>query len=652
VSPEIILLDKILKKIYLLNHIYEFFKYLYISACYLFSLNNISDKTFRYFYSKIKDEFPFGAYSQQNFKLCITAGRLHSINIKAYTAKESNHEEIDVKTETAYDYPVLEADVLVIGGGSAGSMAAIRAKEVNPDQTVVVFEKSDFKYSGCIARGMDALNIVAIPGKEDPQLYVESNGIACQGIMDESPSYVMAERSWEMMQKLIDLGVYFPQDENGEYERLQVHPKGRFCITMKEPELKVILANRALELGTKVINRTTTVRLLKDGDRVCGAIGMDVRSGEMIICKAKSVILSAGGTARFGLPENGYLYSGYDFPGNTGDGYILAYRAGAKLSGFEYTLIYYIIKDINAPLLYITLTRGAHLLNAFGETFHEDHPGVLLMHDEHQANRGPMRIKMDHLSEEKIKEIEDLLFTTERPVQERFFKGRGVDFRSGEIELWPTDCYLCGGHGLTGVMVNDRAEASVPGLYAAGDTSLVARGHLSGALVFGMIAAENATEYARSAPEPKINQDQVEAFISDREEKLSQKENPVSVEEFEFKVRRTINDYIKPPKNGHKLDRALWWMDRFRHEARTMVRVDNIHDLFKLYEVENIIQSAHMSAIASKTRTESRWGIWHHRSDYPERNDDQWMKHIVLTMGDRLEDIRVSYQEIEKMESS
>lgn len=555
-----------------------------------------------------------------------------------------------MKTETKHDYPVVEADVLIIGGGSAGSMAAIRAKEVNPDQKVVVFEKGDFKYSGCIARGMDALNIVAIPGKEDPELYVESNAIACQGIMDEPPSYIMAKRSWEMMEKLIDLGVYFPQDENGEYERLQVHPKGKFCVTMKEPELKAILAGRAMELGAKVINRIMTLRLLKKNGRVCGAIGMDVRSGEMLVCKAKSVIISAGGTARFGLPENGYLYSGYDFPGNTGDGYILAYRAGAKLTGFEYTLVYYIIKDMNAPLLYITLTRGAHLLNAFGQTFHEDHPGVLLMHDEHQAQRGPMRILMNHLSEEKIKEIEDLLFTTERPAQERFFKGRGVDFRTGEIELWPTDCYLCGGHGLTGVMVNDKAETSVPGLYAAGDTSLVARGHLSGALVFGMIAAEKASEYAQSAAKPVIDQDQVGSFLSERNEKLSQDKNEINVEEFEFKVRRTINDYIKPPKNDYKLNRAVWWMGRFREELRTMVSVKNAHDLFKLYEMENIIQCAHMSAIASRERTESRWGLWHQRSDYPERNDEKWMKHIVLTMGDRLEDIQVSYQNIEKLQ--
>ena len=149
-------------------------------------------------------------------------------------------------------YMTLSADVLIVGGGSAGVMAAIRAKQMDPGQRVVVFEKGDMQYSGCIARGMDAMNIVAVPGTEEtPELYVETNREACQGIMDEPVNYAMAKRTWAVMKELMDWGVCFPVDEKGQFDKLQIHSKGKFCITMKEPELKTILAKKAYEYGAE-----------------------------------------------------------------------------------------------------------------------------------------------------------------------------------------------------------------------------------------------------------------------------------------------------------------------------------------------------------------------------------------------------------------
>lgn len=553
-----------------------------------------------------------------------------------------------------HDYPVIQCDVLIAGGGSAGVMAAIRSKELDRDQHVIVLEKGDAKYSGCIARGMDALNIVSIPGLTTPELYVESNGIACEGIMDEPPNHMMARRSFAVMNRLVDWGVCFPVDEKGNYDVLQVHPKGKFCVTMKEPELKTILHKKMVDLGARVMNRTMAVELIKNEDRVTGVIAMNVRTGEVCVIKAKSVILSAGGTARFGLPNNGNLYGVYDFPGNTGDGYCMAYRAGAELSGFEYTLTYYIVKDINAPLLYITLTRGARLYDAFDNRKDKEHPSLRSLNYEDVINRsGPLRITMDHLDEEVIKEIEDLLFTTERPACERFYEGRGINFRNsgsaGEIELWGTEVFLCGGHGITGVRVNDKAETSVKGLYAAGDTSLVARGHLSGAFVYGEISAESATEFSKTVDHPVLDTAAVDQFLAKRSARLAQMDNPIAIEEFEYKVRRIINDYLRPPKNAYKLNRALWWMKRFREELSTMVYIKDTHDLFKSYELENIIQCAVLSATASLERKESRWIPWHYRTDFPETNNKEWLKHIVLTRGETPDDVVVTHKNIIKM---
>jgi succinate dehydrogenase/fumarate reductase flavoprotein subunit len=106
---------------------------------------------------------------------------------------------------------------------------------------------------------------------------------------------------------------------------------------------------------------------------------------------------------------------------------------------------------------------------------------------------------------------------------------------------------------------------------------------------------------------------------------------------------------VRPPKNAYKLKRALWWAERFHEEARTLVRVRDMHDLFKLYEVENIIQCAKLSATASLDRTESRWGIWHYRSDFPERDDANWMKHVILKPGENHWEPQVSHREIAKL---
>ena len=79
-------------------------------------------------------------------------------------------------------------------------------------------------------------------------------------------------------------------------------------------------------------------------------------------------------------------------------------------------------------------------------------------------------------------------------------------------------------------------------------------------------------------------------------------------------MRRLISDYVTPPKNAYKLNMALWWMDRFQKEIREKVRIRNIHDLFKVLEVENIMLCARLSATASLERKESRWGFWHYRA--------------------------------------
>ncbi len=528
----------------------------------------------------------------------------------------------------------LETDILIIGGGSAGSLAAIVAKEQNPDADVIIIEKGEIHRSGSIAMGMDALNIVVQPGISTPEEYLNSARIATDGILDYKPSYVMAERSYSILKRLEGWGIRFPKDEQDKYISLQVHAKGKFLLEMDSPDLKLVLAEKIKEAGVQVLNRTMVTSLLETKGKVHGAMGFNLRTGEFVVVSAKATILANGGCARFSLPNSGYLYGLFDYPGNAGDGYSLAYRAGAQLTGFEYTSCSPLIKDINCPLLYITITRGAKVINAFGEEIELEYLNTQTMLKELREGRGPIFIQLNHLPEEQIQEIERILFTTERPIQKRFWENRGIDFREGLIELGITEYQLCGGHGLTGIVVNERTETTLKGLYAAGDVACVPLQHLTGAFVFGEVAAENAVAFARKTQFNEID----EAIINSEKERLfgilNEKNNDgnISVKEFEYKVRRTISDYVVPPKNERKLLQALWWIPRFRNEMKN-IRVTDYHELSRFKEIEFILDCAELSAHASLERKESRWGWFHYRTDYPEQDDDNWLKHVVLEYG-------------------
>lgn len=530
-------------------------------------------------------------------------------------------------------YRHLETDFLVIGGGSAGCIAAMRALQINPGLRVTIFEKSDIMYGGSIARGMDALNIVALPGKTTPELYVEAVRAGAGGIVDAGPSYVMAERSYALLKELESWGVYFPKDAEGNYKTLKYHVKGEFQTAMEEPELKVMLVKRTLELGARPVNRVMGIRLLTDNGRIAGAVGLNVRTGQLVVCRAKAVLLAAGGVGRLTLPNSGYLYGVYDYPGNTGDGLAMALQAGAGLTGMEYTQRVMLIKDSNMPLLAITVTRGGRVIDSEGNIIMEGEVGdVGLMNKVYNEGRGPLRIQLSHLPEEKIREIEHILFTTERPVNERFFAGRNIDFRRQDIELWPTEFLLCGGHGLAGVRVNERAESAVPGLYAAGDVASVAKQHLSGAFVFGEVAGEEAVRYVADAPETQIREEDVDAVYAEHAARFTDRGREIDVRDLERKLRRIVGDYLVSPKNAHKFDLWKYWAETFRKDIGN-VAVRDGHELSKLYEVENILTCADCSALAGEFRTESRWGDTHFRSDYPERNDAEWKCHVVIKKG-------------------
>ncbi|WP_395306801.1 fumarate reductase/succinate dehydrogenase flavoprotein subunit [Mycobacterium sp. AMU20-3851] len=534
----------------------------------------------------------------------------------------------------------LECDVLVIGGGTAGTMAALTAAENGA--RVLLLEKAHVRHSGALAMGMDGVNNAVIPGKAEPEDYVAEITRANDGIVNQRTIYQTATRGFAMVQRLERYGVKFEKDEHGEYAVRRVHRSGSYVLPMPEGKdvkkaLYRVMRQRSMREKIQIENRLMPVRVLTQDGRAVGAAALNTRTGEFVAVAAKAVILATGPCGRLGLPASGYLYGTYENPTNAGDGYSMAYHAGAELSGIECFQINPLIKDYNGPACaYVANPFGGYQVNAHGERFVDSDywSGQMMseVHSEIESARGPIYLKVSHLPDETLTALENILHTTERPTRGTFHANRGHDYRTHDIEMHISEIGLCSGHSASGVWVDEHARTTVPGLYAAGDLACVPHNYMIGAFVYGDLAGEHAAGSLADTPAPgDLPADQLAEAHELIYRPLRHPDGPPQPQ-VEYKLRRFVNDYVAPPKTAAKLSIAVQTFDRMREE------VDGIgartpHELMRAVEVSFIRDCAEMAARSSLTRTESRWGLYHERADVPLRDDSEWGFHLNLRKG-------------------
>ncbi|MGZ4534029.1 MAG: fumarate reductase/succinate dehydrogenase flavoprotein subunit [Nocardioidaceae bacterium] len=528
----------------------------------------------------------------------------------------------------------LNCDVLVVGGGTAGTMAAITAAEAGA--SVVLLEKAHVRHSGALAMGMDGVNNAVVPGKATPEDYVAEITRANDGIVNQRTVRQTATRGFAMVQRLEKYGVKFEKDEYGEYNVRRVHRSGSYVLPMPEGKdikkvLYRVLRQRSIRERVTIENRVMPVRVLISGGRAVGVAGFDTRSGAFVTVSAGAVVLATGACGRLGLPASGYLYGTYENPTNAGDGYSMAFHAGAELSGIECFQVNPLIKDYNGPACaYVANPFGGYQVNSEGDRFVDcDYWSGQMMTEvkrEIDSARGPIYLKLSHLPDETLTALEGILHHTERPTRGTFHAGRGHDYRTHDVEMHISEIGLCSGHSSSGVWVDENAQTTVPGLYAAGDLACVPHNYMIGAFVFGDLAGAHAAAHGTPDHDRSLPEDQVAAAHELVYRPLRNPDGPPQPQ-VEYKLRRFVNDYVAPPKTGRKLEIAVETFERMRQEVAAM-GARSPHELMRCAEVTFIRDCAELAARSSLMREESRWGLYHDRADLPLRDDDGWFFHL------------------------
>ena len=387
----------------------------------------------------------------------------------------------------------INADVLIIGGGTAGCYAALTLADRNPELRVVIAEKANIRRSGCLAAGVNALNAYITKG-HTPQFYVDYALKDAHGIAREDLLLTMSENLNEVTAKMEQLGLVILKDENGEYVS-----RGNRNIKINGENFKPLLADAVRKLpNVSVYNNINIVDLLRDekSGRVTGAFGHGVKEEVICFFSAEATLIATGGASGIYRPNNpGFSrHKMWYSPFNTGAGYAMGIRAGAEMTTFEMRFIALRCKDTIAPTGTLAQGVGAKQINALGEVY-ENKYGLTTSQrvwgtvEENKEGRGPCYLRTKGISRSQTEDLEKA-YLNMAPSQTLKWVARGKGPDEENVEIEGTEPYVVGGHTASGFWIDDGRRTTVPGLYAAGD---VAGGcpqkYVTGALAEGKLAA-------------------------------------------------------------------------------------------------------------------------------------------------------------------
>lgn len=542
----------------------------------------------------------------------------------------------------------LDTDILIIGGGAAGCMAAIEVKKLDQSIKCVVMEKAHIERSGCLAMGLNAINAYLTTG-QTPETYVKYVKDEFFGIIREDLVYSIAKGLNESVRQVEELGLPIEKDQDGNYVS-----RGKRSIRIYGERLKPILAAAVNRANVKVLNRVVATNFIFDGERVRGAYGFGNRDGKFYVVHAKAVIVTTGGATRLYKPiktgdaRNTTWYC----PWNVGTGYAMGIRIGAEMTSFENRFIPLRVKGVNAPTGTIGQGSDIRQRNSHGEEYLEErykHLGgrnCLSLHrllatlQEEREGRGPCYFDTKGLSieeEEKLKED----YLNMNPAIVLLWASDGYNPRKRPVEIGGMEPVVIGGHCQAGYWIDGERRTTISGLFAAGDVAGGApKKYVSGAWVEGKIAAGAAAEEVKEVELLRINGDE----INKEKERILRCVNGgggISPEELERNLQEIMDEFAGGATSHYELTESKLIIARkklkeLKGKSRLLSAGDK-HELVSCLELTDRLDVAKVLIEHLIYRKETRWPVYQTRADFPERDDANWLG-FVNSVYDPAED--------------
>jgi adenylylsulfate reductase subunit A len=576
----------------------------------------------------------------------------------------------------------VDSDILIIGGGFGGCGAAYESRYWGRDLKIVLVEKANIERSGAVAQGLSAINCYMGMqwGENQPEDFVRYARGDLMGLVREDLVYDIARHVDSTVHKLDEWGLpIILNPETGRYLR-----EGKWQIMIHGESYKPIVAEAARKSVSEVHNRIMVTHLLMDSgraNRIAGAVGFHVRTGDFYVFRAKAVIVGAGGGSHIYRPRavgEGMGRTWYA-PWSTASAYGLLIPTGAVMTQMENKIVLTRFKDGYGPVGAWFLLLKSYVTNAAGEKYEAAHfdaikarvgkyaeihpmPTCLRNHsllEEVKAGKGPIYMHTQEVLDTKEKEEigwEDFLDMTIG--QAVVWAAQNIDPKEKPSELTTSEPYIMGSHATcSGAWASGPEDCApqdyqwgynrmttVQGLFGAGDTiGGSAHKFSAGSFTEGRLAGKAAVRYVMDmrSDTPRVDEGEIktlertifmplETYRVGRNEIVAGTVAPSYISPLQGlqRLEKLMDEYVGGYSMFYAtseplLNRSLELLEMLKEDFQH-VGADSLHQLQRAWELHHRILTAEAVARHTLYRKETRWPGYYYRADYPKLDDGDW----------------------------
>ena len=572
------------------------------------------------------------------------------------------------------DYPVIEHDVLVIGAGGAGLRAAIEAS-VQGARVALITKSLLGKAHTVMAEGGMAAALANVDDRDNWRVHFADTMRGGQYLNNSRMAEIHAKEAPDRVRELEAWGAVFDRTEDGRILQRNFggHRYPRLAHVGDRTGLEMIrtLQDYGVHRGIDVYMEHTIISLLKDDGRVAGAVGYDRERGRFKVFRSKATVMATGGLGRaFRITSNSWEY--------TGDGYALAYDAGAALQDMEFVQFHPTGMVWPPSVQGILVTEavrgeGGILLNKDGRRFmfddipdnyrnqtaSDEEEGWRYTQGDKSARRPPELLTRDHVARCIVREIKagrgsphdgvflDIAWIKRKlpnsadhikaklpSMYHQFKQLAGIDITEQPMEVGPTTHYTMGGIRVDG----DTQMSTLPGLFAAGEAAAGLHGanrlggnSLSDLLVFGKRAGEYAAQFAKQHGAGRVDPAQVESAVKRALapfDRGASGENPYAIQ---ADLQASMQQLVGIVRQESEMLEALERLKGLRARAELAGIAGNReynNGWHTAIDLPNLLTVSEAVTRAGLERKESRGA--HFREDYPSKVDEFSTINLVI----------------------